>query len=75
MERASMNYRFCPNDGRQLIVDSSKHARRPFCQDCDFVHYPNPAPCVAVLIGNRSRPGGVEGGDGLTVEEGGDGVA
>jgi hypothetical protein len=34
------------------------------------------APGMPVLpIGNRSRPGGVEGGDGLTVEEGGDGVA
>lgn len=45
-----MNYRYCPNDGTQLIVEPLGHAGRPWCRQCGFVHYPNPAPCVAVLI-------------------------
>ena len=45
-----MDYRFCPNDGTQLVIDASEHEGRPWCHRCGFIQYPNPVPCVAVLI-------------------------
>lgn len=45
-----MDYRFCPYDGQPLSVRPSVNEGRPWCAKCGFVHYPNPKPCVAVLV-------------------------
>lgn len=50
-----MNYRYCPYDGKQLSLASDEHEGRPWCPQCGFVHYHNPAPCVAVLVARHRR--------------------
>src|SRR5258708_1836973 len=50
MGQSANRYRFCPYDGGELAVHPSKERGRPYCPNCDFVDYNNPAPCVAILI-------------------------
>ena len=49
-KRSSSDYEFCPYCQTALIQKAIGQRQRPTCPDCEFVHYRNPAPAVAILI-------------------------
>ena len=43
-------FRFCPNCAQTLTDKFIDGRQRMVCPDCDFIHYVNPIPAVAVVI-------------------------
>ena len=49
------NFNYCPRCGTKLTLEERGHRRRPTCQNCDFVHFRNPAPAVGVFVINKGQ--------------------
>jgi NAD+ diphosphatase len=48
-------FRFCPYDGSKLTKKRVNGKMLPRCTKCDFIDYPNPKPCVALLVEYEGR--------------------
>lgn len=44
------DFSFCPICGEELSAREEGGIRRPFCENCGFVHYRNPSPAAGVLV-------------------------
>ncbi len=49
----SNQFKYCPQCGSSLTTNHRKAENKIKCNNCDFIQYSNPLPCVSVIIKNN----------------------
>ncbi|HJO62659.1 MAG TPA: NUDIX hydrolase [Desulfobacterales bacterium] len=49
-QNKSSRFKYCPQCGSSLATNHRKAENKIKCNNCDFIQYSNPLPCVSVII-------------------------